>query len=233
MKNADFFYRQYDKIEWENQKETGLNKGIYHHIIKEIFDKTSSDHLRIYDIGFGVGLFFTMIQDELEGYDLELAGCEPSEKNFNAFTNDNVEVQNKAFQDISPQQTYDFVTANYVMPEFIPEDLDNVVRNVKEMLDSDGEFIMTTANEEYLKNKLDDREDLVIETDTIEFDNESYEEKLYYAQIPEIGTVIDYFREERFYNDLFTKHGFELVEKEVIEDSGFVCTLFRFRLEQN
>ena len=62
----------------------------------------------------------------------------------------------------------------------------------------------------------------------IEFDGKNYKEILHYSDIPEIGKVIDYNREERFYIDLFEKNSFRLIKKENLGDSGFICTIFIF-----
>ena len=36
MKNKEFFYQQYDKINWENQEKTKINSFVNNFIIKEI-----------------------------------------------------------------------------------------------------------------------------------------------------------------------------------------------------
>jgi hypothetical protein len=57
----------------------------------------------------------------------------------------------------------------------------------------------------------------------------SYKEVLHYTDIPEIGKVIDYNREEAFYFDLFSNNGFTLENKEDLNDNGFMCSLFVFQ----
>jgi hypothetical protein len=51
---------------------------------------------------------------------------------------------------------------------------------------------------------------------------------LHYSEIPEVGTVIDYNREEKFYIDLFEKNNFILEKKKNLNDNGFICTIFVF-----
>ena len=76
--------------------------------------------------------------------------------------------------------------------------------------------------------KLKSKKDLFIERNTLEFDNKKYKEVLHYSEIPQIGTIIDYNREEKFYLDLFKKHGFDLDSKKDLDDNGFICTIFVF-----
>jgi hypothetical protein len=75
--------------------------------------------------------------------------------------------------------------------------------------------------------------DLFIEKNMVEYNGKEYEEVLHYSDIPEIGKVIDYNREERFYIDLFTKKGFKLSLKRDLDDNGFICTVFVFEKERN
>ena len=96
------------------------------------------------------------------------------------------------------------------------------------MLNKDGQFILVVANEEDVKKRLKAKGDLFIEKNKIKFDGKEYEEVLHYSNIPEIGTIIDYNREERFYPDLFKKNGFELIEKKDLEDNGFIGTIIVF-----
>ena len=55
-----------------------------------------------------------------------------------------------------------------------------------------------------------------------------YKEILHYSDIPEIGKIIDYNREEQYYLDLFKRNNLKLVEKKALDDNGFVCTIFVF-----
>ena len=58
MKNKEFFYQQYDKINWENQEKTKINSFVNNFIIKEIILKKKGQDISIFDIGFGIGFFF-------------------------------------------------------------------------------------------------------------------------------------------------------------------------------
>ena len=71
--------------------------------------------------------------------------------------------------------------------------------------------------------------DLFIEENIVEYNNKKYEELLHYSDIPEIGKIIDYNREEKFYIDLFKNNGFKLVSKKDLDDKGFICTVFVFQ----
>ena len=92
----------------------------------------------------------------------------------------------------------------------------------------DGRFILVVANEKYLNDKLRAKKDLFIEKSRVNFQNKKYEEVLHYSEIPQIGTVIDYNREEKLYIDLFKKNGFTLIKKKNLDDNGFICTIFVF-----
>ena len=96
------------------------------------------------------------------------------------------------------------------------------------MLNNEGKFILVVANEKYLEEKLSSKRDLFIEKNTLEFDGKKYKEVLHYSEIPQIGTIIDYNREEKFYLDLFKKNGFDLDLKKYLDDNGFICTIFVF-----
>ena len=43
-----------------------------------------------------------------------------------------------------------------------------------------------------------------------------------------MGTVIDYDREENYYQDAFEDCGFKLEKKDVGDSSGYLCTVFTF-----
>ena len=65
MKNKEFFYLQYDKINWENQEKTKINSLVNNFIIKEIISKNKGKTIRIFDIGFGIGFFIKMLYSKL------------------------------------------------------------------------------------------------------------------------------------------------------------------------
>jgi len=87
---------------------------------------------------------------------------------------------------------------------------------------------LTVANQQYIENKLDREEDLFIEKRKISYNDKQYGETLHYSEIPEIGKIVDYNREESYYLDLFKNNDFNLASKEDINDNGFVGTLFVF-----
>ncbi len=77
MKNRDFFYLQYNKINWRNQEKTKINFRIYDYIIKNILLKKGSNNIAIFDIGFGIGCFLKMLLLNLRGYyrNIIIEGC--------------------------------------------------------------------------------------------------------------------------------------------------------------
>jgi len=54
MKNRDFFFQQYDKINWVNQEKTNLNAAVYQFILDEIISKVQTP-FALFDIGSGIG----------------------------------------------------------------------------------------------------------------------------------------------------------------------------------
>jgi len=238
MKNKNFFYLQYNKINWENQEKTKINSFINNFIIQNIILKKKGSSIKIFDIGFGIGFFIKMLYPHLiKNYkDIIIEGCEPSEKNYNYFiknllkTIKNIKLKcyNKTFQEIKTDEKFDFITAIYVFPHFTTEDLEEIAKKINSMLEENGEFILVVADEKYLEMKLKTKKDLDIERNNIKFGGKNYKEILHYSDILEIGKVIDYNREERFYVDLFEKNNFKLIKKEDLDDSGFICTIFIF-----
>lgn len=239
MKNKNFFYQQYNKINWENQEKTKINSFIYNFIIKEIILKKKGRNIKIFDIGFGIGFFIKMLYRSLnEAYEeIVFEGCEPSEKNYNYFTKKplnfrkdaRLRTYNRTFLNTQIDEKFDFVTAIYVFPHFVSEELEETAKKIYSMLEQNCKFILVVANETYLEEKLKSKKDLFIEKSIIEFDGKKYKEVLHYSDIPQIGKVIDYNREEQFYIDLFGKNGFGLIQKKDLDDKGFICTIFVFQ----
>ncbi len=238
MKNKQFFYLQYDKINWEKQEKTKINSFVNNYVIKEIIRKKKGDSISLFDIGLGIGFFMKMLYSDLKSAykNIIIEGCEPSNKNYNYFIKNSLNVfkgikakaYNQTFQDVQADKKYDFITAIYVFPHFGFEDLEKVAQKIHSMLNNTGKFILVVANEKYLEEKLKDKRDLSIEKNIIELDGKKYKEILHYSDIPEIGKIIDYNREEAFYLDLFRKNSFSLVSKKDLNDSGFICTVFVF-----
>lgn len=239
MKNKKFFYQQYEKINWENQEKTKINSSLNESIIKEIILKHKEPNIKMFDIGFGIGFFWKMSYPYLVKHykKIILEGCEPSNKNYNFFKTKNrlrnkdnffLKTHNKTFLNTKTKGQFDFITGIYVFPHFSSSDLNKVVKRIYSMLKKKGKFILVVANEKYLNKKLITKRDLFIERNIIQLQNKNYKEVLHYSEIPEIGKLIDYNREERFYRDLFKKHKFKLNQKSDFNDSGFVCTIFVF-----
>lgn len=237
MKNKEFFYLQYNKINWQNQEKTKINSFVNNFIIKNILTKKKADEIKIFDIGFGIGFFLQMLQKNLSKSfkNIILEGCEPSYKNYKHFKSKPFNLKkvklrtfNKTFFQTDTDTKFDFLTAIYVFPHFASDELDNVAKKINSMLNNEGKFILVVANEKYLEEKLKSKKDLFIERNTLEFDGKKYKEVLHYSEIPQIGTLIDYNREEKFYLNLFKKHGFDLDLKKDLDDNGFICTIFVF-----
>ena len=238
MKNKDFFYQQYEKINWENQEKTKINSLVYSFIIQEIISKKKGSSLKIFDIGFGIGFFIRMLYKDLsQSYkNIIIEGCDPSKKNYNYFIKKplnfrrdiKLKTYNSTFLNMETDEKFDFITAIYVFPHFVPNELEETTKKIYSMLEPNGRFILVVANENYLKEKLKSMKDLFIERNSVEFNGKKYKEVLHYSDIPKIGKLIDYNREEQFYIDLFRNNGFELIQKKDLDDSGFICTIFIF-----
>jgi 2-polyprenyl-3-methyl-5-hydroxy-6-metoxy-1,4-benzoquinol methylase len=236
MKNKEFFYLQYNKINWENQEKTKLNSFIYDFIIKEIILKKKGNDVKIFDIGFGVGFFIKTLYQKLSRVykKIVIEGCEPSIKNYNYFVKNykkiaRLKVYNIPFLSVTTDEKFDFITATYVFPHFLIGELEDVAEKINLMLEPGGQFILVVANEKYLEEKLKSKKDLFIEKNVIEFNGKKYGEVLHYSDIPKIGKVVDYNREKQFYIDLFKNSNFTLVQGKDLDDNGFICTIFVFK----
>lgn len=239
MKNKNFFYLQYDKINWENQEKTKINSTVNNYIIKKIILKKGDSDIKIFDIGFGIGFFLKRLYLQLvkKYKSISIEGCEPSIKNYEYFIKKKplkvkgtteLKTYSKTFLEVRTDKKFDFITAIYVFPHFLLDNLEETARKIYTMLNENGKFILVVANERYIKEKLKTQKDLFIEKNIIEFNSKEYKEILHYSDIPKIGKVIDYNREESFYIDLFTKNNFRLVQRKDLNDAGFICTIFVF-----
>lgn len=217
MKNRDFFHEQYDKINWSNQDKTNLNAIVYKHLIENIISK-KGEPFKLFDIGSGIGFFIRQLKEKF-GDSVRIEGCEPSLKSYDYFmksdiSKNNVKIFTDTFQNLKTDTKFDFITAIYVFPHFIEADLEKIVRKISDMLEKDGKLIIVVSNEEYLRNKLKTKKDLFIEKNVIEFKGKEYKEYLHYVEIPDMGTVIDYDREEDYYKDLLEDNGLSPMHKE-------------------
>jgi len=237
MKNKEFFYLQYDKVNWQNQEKTKINSFVNDFIIKEIILKKKGSNVKIFDIGFGIGFFLWMLEKNLPKSfkDITLEGCEPSYKNYKYFKQKPFDFKkiklrtfNNTFLETKTEVKFDFLTAVYVFPHFEFDELEETAEKINGMLNGNGKFILVVANEKYLKEKLKAKKDLFIEENTIKFNGKDHQEILHYSEVPQIGTIIDYNREEKFYVELFKEKGFNLESKIDLDDSGFICTVFVF-----
>lgn len=233
MKN--FFYLQYNKINWKNQEKTKINSLINDYIIENIISKHRDDNISIFDIGFGVGFFFKMILSKLKGKykKILIEGCEPSDVNYNYFlkekiSNEIINSYNNTFQDVKTNRKFHFITAIHVFIHFLSEDLDSVVKKIHSMIRNKGKFILVVAEEKYIENKLKKKKNLLIKKRNITYNNRRYKELLHYTDIPKVGKTIDYNREEEYYISLFKDNNFKLKHKENLEDNGFICTILVF-----
>jgi len=239
MKNKDFFYLQYNKIDWKNQEKTKINSFINDYIIRNVISNHKGDSISIFDIGFGIGFFFKMLLPALEGKykNILIEGCEPSRVNYDYYLKKKpkelpegitINTHKKTFQDTETDKKFDFVTAIYVFPHFLSEDLESVVKKIHSMLTAGGKFILVLAEEEYIENKLKTEQDLFIEKRNITYNGKQFKELLHYSDIPKIGKIVDYNREEAYHLELFKNNNFNLKHKENLDDNGFICTLFLF-----
>ena len=96
------------------------------------------------------------------------------------------------------------------------------------LLNKGGKVILIVVNDKYIKDKLSSSKDLFIEKNNVTYNSKSYNEVLHYSDIPSIGKVIDYNREDKLYVDLFKANKFSLYSKEEYSDNGFICTIFVF-----
>jgi len=237
MVDKEYLFKQYDQLDWQHQETTHINALVHDYIIQNIIAKKEGDEIKIFDIGFGIGSFFQMLQKNLGPHfgSLILEGCEPSEKNYKHFKSKHFEsfsteikTCHETFLQTNTPTKFDFLTAIYVFPHFASDELGDVAKKIGSMLLVGGQFILVVANENYLLEKLSSHRDQIIDESTFEFNGKMYHEVLHHSKIPSIGTIIDYNRSEAFYLDLFHSNGFDLATKEDLDDNGFLCSIYVF-----
>jgi SAM-dependent methyltransferase len=239
MDNQEYLYRQYDKINWANQINTEINSTLNRFIIEGIINQHSGTELNIFDIGFGVGqLFETLIHSFQNKYEnLYIEGCEPASRNYNYFINNSskniqnvvLKTHNDTFLNVESDVQFDFITAIYVFPHIVFEDLESTVHKIHSMLRQNGKFILVVANEDFINAKLERTPELVIQENELDYYGSKYHEIIHFSDLPEIGRLIDINRDEKLYEDILLDKGFELIEKSVLDDSGFICSIFVFQ----
>jgi len=223
MKNKEFFYRQYDKINWEKQEKTKLNYNIFDYIIKNLINKDKSRQIKLFDIGFGMGALFNQLKLQVKSKDLILSGCEPSKRNYGLFLKEkvkNVITYNKSFLKCKTNKKYNFITAIYVFPHFVFEDLTKIAKKIHTMLLQKGLFILVVASDKYIKKKLKNEKKLFKEVYKIKYNNKTYTEYLHYSGISYIGGVLNLNRDNRLYLDIFKNNGFKLLKQENIDNDA-------------
>jgi SAM-dependent methyltransferase len=154
MKNKDFFYLQYNKLNWKNQEKTKINSFVNNYIIKTFILKKKEKQIKVFDIGFGIGFFFIMIERIAKSFEkIILEGCEPSIKNYKYFKSKKfdskkikIKTFNKDFLNTKTKNKFDFITSIYVFPHFTFICLDKVSKKIYKMLKQNGKFILVVAD---------------------------------------------------------------------------------------
>src|SRR3989344_7030435 len=123
-KNKDFFYLQYNQIDWKNQEKTKINSYINKYIIENVISKHSSESIAIFDIGLGIGFFIkTLYRALTDKYKrIVIEGCEPSVVNYRYFIDKkpkirggvSLSIYDKKFLEVDTNTKFDFITAIYV-----------------------------------------------------------------------------------------------------------------------
>lgn len=236
--NGDFAYKQYERLSWENQDKTGTNSLIIEDIVRNIVSKKAGEEINIFDMGFGVGSFLKKASDRLSRHfkSIRIRGCEPCVKHYEYFKNLNfrpaanvkIETENSAFENIEINEKYDWLTAIYVFPHIHFEKMEATAQKISGALRDDGRLALVVANENYIRNKIKANSDLLIDKKSIEYNGKLYDEYLHYSELPDIGAIIDYNRDERLYADIFSAAGLELSAKIEINENGFISTIFEF-----
>ena len=168
-------------------------------IFKAIGRYIKSQHrgpLAIFDIGCGIGSLFDLLTHELRKQnDVIFEGCEPSAVNYGYFLkkaqstfkkSTKITVKNTDFLSVITKTKFDFITAVYVFPHFIAEQLPMTARKIHTMLKSHGRFLLVVANESYLRNRLQSEKKIFIEKNTLLFHKRKFEEWMHYSDIRQL-----------------------------------------------
>lgn len=234
MQNHDFSYRQYDRLHWQQQAQTQINTSLHDYIIREIIAGHPGDEIRVFDLGFGIGLLFERLNALLQGNYSRICmeGCEPSVRNYAGFQSGNagkgaatIRTENLPFLQYQTESRFDFITAVYVFTHLPSDELEAVAEKISRMLDNNGQFILVVASEKFLEEQMDKGNYRLIEKSSMEFNGKQYWQTLHYSDVPQIGSIIDNSRSEQLYQDLFAKYGMHLRSRREMTDQGFRCSV--------
>lgn len=220
-----------------SQEETKINSTINRFIIQHILNGKKGDEVRVFDMGFGTGLLLEMLHDALTPVykAITLEGCEPATNHFKHFESRNIQsglaktrIFNHTFLETRTDTKFDYLVSVYVFPHIDTDELAAAANRIHSMLLEDGKFILVVANENQLLAKLQSHPELVIEKRTAMRNGNTYQEHVHYSEIPQIGTIIDINREERYYVELFRELGMEVLFQSTLDDQGFLCSFLVF-----
>lgn len=242
MPDNDFLYLQYNELNWPYQAQTNMNGFINEYIIDEVISAGQLSEIKVFDIGFGIGAFIrTLIEKINQQTILIIEGCEPSQKNYSYFLNNfpvlrdgiSLKTHPKTFLQTQTKKRFDFITAVYVFPHIPRDELTGTAKKIHSMLVPGGRFIMVVMNEHYLKARLESNEEVfsLLKKSEFDFGGKKYTEYLHYSDLPGIGRIMDYSRDENFYLNLFIGNGLNLFLRKDLEDSGYICSVYVFQRE--
>ena len=234
----EFLYEQYNQIDWSKQEETEVNFPVNEFIIDYTLSKHDSKSISLFDIGFGIGFFLRMFAKEAKTkYEtVHIEGCEPSSNSYKHFEDKTIEgielvTYPVTFLDVKTSASFDFVTAVYVLPHILFEDLESAVQKIHSMLKPGGRFIGVITSEQSFKTVEKNDKDLfnIVEENTLAYKGKEYAEILHKSLIPDIGYVYDYNRDESLYVDMFSKNGFVLEKQRELDDGYFLHSILVFQ----
>ncbi|MFA5211397.1 MAG: methyltransferase domain-containing protein [Patescibacteria group bacterium] len=239
MKDGNFFYEQYNKLNWIKQKNNKINYSVMDFIIDNIFLKDKIENIKIFDIGFGTGNFFEKIENKINNFSKKniIAGCEPAIKNYKfvknkitKFKNIKLKISNKSFLETSFKNKFNYIAAIYVFPHFVVKDFSKIIKKIKIMLEKKGKFILVISKDLDLKNNeiVNDKKYNFINQEDFVFKGKKYKQFLHTTKIKNVGNIAGYRRSEQFYIDLFLKNDFSLIEKKYIKNNEFNSAVLVF-----
>ncbi len=214
-----------------------MNSFVYDYIISNIFLKYNDNAISLFDVGFGIGLFLRMFLEKASKKyaRVYLEGCEPSKTSFEYFINEsgkemNMVAHHETIADVKTLSKFDVITAVYVMPAVLFEDIEHFAKKVYLMLNKGGRFYCVIAAEKSYKDSKNNKDLFtILEKNNREYKGKHYTEFLHKSLLPGIGYVFDYNRDEDLYADIFSQNGFWVEEKKEIDDGYFLNTLFIFK----